>query len=373
MDMQNEPKDQAKVLIAMSGGVDSATVCAIIAKSGVECCGGTMKLFDSQLLGRPITSGCCSIEDIDDAKDVCHKLGVNHYTINCKRQFIEHVVDPFVLAYINGTTPNPCIACNRYLKFDTLLKKAEMMGFDCVATGHYARIKRKGSRYQLLRGVDEKKDQSYVLHTLTQDQLARTIFPLGELTKNQVRQLAKDCGLIVAEKSESQDICFVEDGSVDKFIAHYTKGKVISKQEKTGTIEDVEGNVIGHYDPQSQHFTIGQRKGLGVSLGFPAYVADIDVESSRVVLGGKDDLLKERVQASDFNWISISPKIGSKISCSAKIRYNMKDVRAKVKVEDENRVTVVFRDGVSAPAKGQSIVVYDGDVVLGGGYIESSE
>ena len=361
------------ILVAMSGGVDSG-VSALVAKEacGSGAIGATMKLFDEELLGRPITSTCCSIDDVDDAKEVCHKIGIPHYTLNCKRAFIKHVVDPFVTAYLAGETPNPCIACNKYLKFDELIRKAKTLGTDIVATGHYAQIENIRGNYVLKRGNDPKKDQSYVLHTLTKEQLKHVIFPIGALTKNEVRHIASAYDLVVAEKKESQDICFVEDGSVDNFISHYLSNKNFKRERKRGSFITKTGEKIGEFD-SNMSFTIGQRKGLNIALGHPVYVTDIDKENNVVTIGEKADLIKSCVVAGDFNWISISPKLGDKITCTAKIRYNMKDVPALASYDDEGTCSVYFPEGVSAPAKGQSVVLYDGDVVLGGGYIASSK
>lgn len=361
---------EPKIMIAMSGGVDSAVSALAVKNAGFECAGGTMKLFDEELLGRPITSSCCSIDDVDDAKDVCHKLGIAHYTINCKREFIKTVVDPFVAAYNSGSTPNPCIACNKYLKFDTLLRKAQTMGFDAIATGHYARIEKGKGKLVLKKGFDEKKDQSYVLHTIRKDQLPYLLFPIGSLAKTEVRNLADSMDMIVADKPESQDICFVEDGSIDNFIAQYT-GKE-SKTGRSGKIVNKCGDILGRFD-ESQHFTIGQRKGLNVAVGHPVYVVDIDMQNRVVTVGEREDLIREKVWVDQFNWISHDPKVGDKFKCTAKIRYNMKDVKCKVKIKDNDEVRVKFTDEISAPAKGQSLVLYDGDVVLGGGYISRSK
>ena len=362
-----------EILVAMSGGVDSG-VSALVAKEacGNRAVGATMKLFDEELLGRPITSTCCSIDDVDDAKEVCHKIGIPHYTLNCKEAFTRHVVDPFVASYIAGKTPNPCIACNRHLKFDELFRKAKTLGCDTIATGHYARIEKEAGKLVLKRGLDVKKDQSYVLHTLTKEQLKHVIFPIGALDKHTVRQIAADFDLVVAEKKESQDICFVEDGSVDKFISHYLKNNNVKRVQKQGTFLNKQGEKLGEFDGRLS-FTIGQRKGLNLALGHPVYVTDIDKENNVVTIGEKEDLLKSLVFAGDFNWISITPKAGDKLKCTAKIRYNMKDVPAKATFIEEGQVEVEFEDGVSAPAKGQSVVLYDGEVVLGGGYIQESK
>lgn len=361
-----------KIVVAMSGGVDSA-VSALIAKEacGKSAVGATMKLFDDELLGRPIKSTCCSIDDVDDAKEVCHTIGMRHYTLNCKDAFIKHVVDPFVQSYIAGSTPNPCIACNKHLKFDELIRKAKTLDADVIATGHYARIEREFGHLVLKRGLDEKKDQSYVLHTLTKEQLKHVIFPIGALDKHTVRQIAADYDLVVAEKKESQDICFIENGSVDNFISNYLKNNNFERVQKKGTFVNKQGEKLGVFD-NSASFTIGQRKGLNLALGHPVYVTDIDKENNVVTIGEKEDLIKTRIEAIDFNWISITPKLGDQIKCSAKIRYNMKDVPALASYEEEGICTVCFPEGVSAPAKGQSIVLYDGDIVLGGGYISAA-
>lgn len=359
------------VLVAMSGGVDSAVCAAIVANSGIKTCGGTMKLFDNTLLGREIKSTCCSLEDVEDAKDVCHRIGISHYTINCKREFLKTVVDPFVASYLKGFTPNPCIACNRYLKFDTFLRKAETFGFNFIATGHYARIEKDKNRYVLLRGIDKTKDQSYVLHTLTQNQLSKIIFPLGSLTKTQTRQIANNFDLCVAEKKESQDICFVENGNVSEFIDYYLERKDMPNENKKFKFVNVNGEVLGDV-PKDTFFTIGQRKGLNLSLGYPVYIIDINTKVGAIVVGNKNQLVKKEITAHDFNWIS-SPRPNSGITCTAKIRYNMKDVRCKATPTATSEVKIEFPDGISAPAKGQSVILYDDEYVLGGGYIGDIE
>lgn len=364
----------------MSGGVDSGVAAAIAAESGLDCCGATMVLFDNELIGRPIHSSCCSIDDVDDAKAVCHKMGIPHYTLNCKKEFRKKVVDPFVTSYLSGSTPNPCIACNRYLKFDALIRKAKSIGYDLIATGHYANIEKTRAtrgkmaghslnQYVLKRGLDEKKDQSYVLHTLTQEQMEHVIFPIGTLDKPTTRQIADLYDLVVAEKKESQDICFVENGSVDNFISHYlkTQGREAA-QKRNGKFVNAKGEVLGEFEDASA-FTIGQRKGLNLAMGHPVYVTEIDMINNIVVIGEKEDLIKDTVHATEFNWISLTPKVGNTINCTAKIRYNMKDVPCKVHVDSQHEVTANFPDGVSAPASGQSLVLYDGDLVLAGGYI----
>lgn len=356
----------------MSGGVDSAVSALIVKEAcGKDAIGATMKLFDDELLGRPIKSSCCSIDDVDDAKEVCHTLGIPHYTLNCKKAFIKHVVDPFVRSYISGSTPNPCIACNKHLKFDELIRKAKTLDSDMIATGHYARIEKEFGRLVLKRGLDPKKDQSYVLHTLTKEQLKHVIFPIGSLTKEKVRDIAAEFDLCVAEKKESQDICFIENGGVDDFISTYLKNKNFERVQKKGRFVDINGKTLAEFDASSS-FTIGQRKGLNLALGHPVYVVDIDKENNIVTIGEKKDLIKSKIVAYDFNWISMTPNQGETVKCTAKIRYNMKDVPAIATCKETGCCSITFPDGVSAPAKGQSVVLYDGEIVLGGGYISTS-
>lgn len=367
---------KSKILVAMSGGVDSSVCAAIASETDAECAGATMKLFGNELLGAPINSTCCSLEDVDDAKGVCHKLGIPHYTINCKREFMKSVIDPFYESYTCGHTPNPCIACNRYLKFDTLLNKAHQMGFSLVLTGHYACVEKRGGRYFLKRGKDRLKDQSYVLHTLTQDQLSCIDFPLFHLEKSEVRAIAQNFGLSVANKHESQDICFIPDGDVRGFLSRYEAYSGCEKQAKPcfekGNIVDIDGNVLGRHSGISG-YTIGQRKGLGVAVGEPVYVVDIDIDSNQIIIGPRSLLLKHEIICSDFNWIYPRVKLGHSFKCSAKIRYNMKDVVCVARPINDEAVSVAFDEGVSAPAIGQSIVLYDGDYVIGGGYIAEVE
>lgn len=358
----------ANILIAMSGGVDSATCAKIITDCDIPCAGATMKLFDNKTIGRPIHSTCCSLDDIDDAKQICCDLHIPHYTINCKSDFKKYVIDEFVKSYLAGSTPNPCIACNRYLKFDILLNKARQMGFDAIATGHYARICKDSGKLVLLKGKDETKDQSYVLHTLTANQLKRVIFPLGEITKKDVRNIAKFDNLKVANKKESQDICFIENHDINEFINFYTKSNIFNSNYKKGIFVNKFGNKLGEYNIANS-YTIGQRKGLNLSLGRPVYVTEIDKKNNIITIGEKQDLVKHTIFANDFNWISILPKENSKIKCKAKIRYNMKELDCIAYKLNDNKAKVIFKDGVLAPAKQQSIVLYDGEMVLGGGFI----
>lgn len=361
-----------KILIAMSGGVDSSVCAAIAKETGVLCAGATMKLFGNELLGMPINSTCCSIDDVDDAKSVCKALSIPHYTINCKKEFMTSVIEPFYASYKSGHTPNPCIACNRYLKFDTLIHKARQMDFDMLLTGHYACIENQGKRYYLKRGKDTNKDQSYVLHTLTQEQLSFLDFPLFSLEKHQVREIAERYNLVVAKKKESQDICFIPDGNVKNFLKRfetYNNLNAGSKNSTCGDVVDINGNVLGHHKGISG-FTIGQRKGLGISVGRPMYVVGINSKDNKIVVGNKDSLIKHEIIAGNFNWIYPMKKTGSSFRCTCKIRYNMQDIKCKCRVHSSDIVSVHIEDGVSAPALGQSLVLYDKDYVIGGGYIQ---
>lgn len=371
----NNTNRQPKILVAMSGGVDSS-VCAVIAKeTGVEFAGATMKLFGNQLLGLPISSTCCSIDDVDDAKSVCKTLSIPHYTINCKKEFMQSVIEPFYASYKSGQTPNPCIACNRYLKFDTLIYKAKQMGFNMLLTGHYACIEKQKNRYYLKRGKDVHKDQSYVLHTLTQEQLAFLDFPLFKLEKCEVRQIAEKYNLVVARKKESQDICFIPDGNVKNFLTRfesYNKINSLTKSNIRGEIVDKSGNFLGYHNGISG-FTIGQRKGLGISVGEPVYVIDINSDTNKIVVGSSQNLIKHQIIAGDFNWIYPPKAFGSRFKCTCKIRYNMKDIKCKCRVVNTNTISVQIDEGVSAPALGQSLVLYDKNYVIGGGYIQEIE
>ncbi len=348
-----------KAIIAMSGGVDSGVAAYLCTRQGMNCIGATMKLFDNENKDKT----CCSSEDIEDARAVAKRLGIEHYVFNFTDEFDEKVIKKFVTSYECGATPNPCIDCNRHLKFEKLFVRMKELGYDYVVTGHYARIERDGERYLLKKGMDETKDQSYVLYSMTQDLLAHTLFPLGEYTKAQIREIAEANGFVNANKRDSQDICFVPDGDYAGFIERYS-----GKAYKNGDFVDKNGKILGEHKGIIR-YTIGQRKGLGLSLPAPMYVCGKDIVNNRVVLCSNDELFSKHLDASDFNWIAYD-KPPEAFYAKARIRYNQREEEAKVTVIGENRVHIEFEKPQRAIAKGQAVVLYDGDTVIGGGTIE---
>jgi tRNA-specific 2-thiouridylase len=347
-----------KVLAAMSGGVDSSVTAKLLVDSGYDVIGATMKLFDSE--GSTTEKSCCTADDAFDAKSVCFSMGLPHYVFNFADDFKKDVIENFCNSYISGATPNPCIECNRKLKFEKLLLRARELDCEKIATGHYARIEEKNGRYLLRKAVDIKKDQSYVLYTLTQEQLSRTLFPLGSLTKPEVRAIAKASAFVNAAKHESQDICFVPDGDYASFIERHS-GKAFPK----GNFLDTNGNIIGEHKGII-HYTIGQRKGLGMAFGSPRYVTKITPADNTVTLGELHDLFSESVIIKNINLIMYD-KIDGKIKCKAKTRYNQIEQSCRAVQIDEDTIKVTFDEPQKAITPGQSVVLYDGEyVVLGG-------
>ena len=351
-----------KVIVAMSGGVDSA-VSAYLIKQNNDAIGVTMKLHDESdnlIYGE---NSCCSDQDIKDAKSVCDILGIPHETHDFGAAFKECVIGDFIACYKNGSTPNPCVVCNRKIKFEQLLKMAMERGFDAVATGHYARIEKgENGRYLLKKALDLTKDQSYVLYSLTQHQLAHTIFPLGEMTKSDARDLAEQMGFVNARKKDSQDVCFIPDGDYVSFIEQ-TTGEIFEK----GNFIDLQGNVLGTHQGII-NYTIGQRKGLGLALGEPMYVIEKNLENNTVTLARNSELFSTTLTASNINLISCE-KITEPLKIKAKIRYNQKEQPATVVQIDEDTIRVIFDEPQRAITRGQSVVLYDGDIVVGGGII----
>lgn len=355
--------ENKKVMIGMSGGVDSSVAAFLLQKESLEVIGATMKLYNNEDIDFVSEKTCCSLDDVLDAKSVCARLGIRHYTLNMTDDFKKEVIERFISAYQNGFTPNPCIDCNRYMKFSKMLHKAQELDIDYVATGHYARIEKQGDRYILKKAVDLSKDQSYVLYSLTQEQLKVTKFPLGNYTKQQVREIAEENGFVNARKHESQDICFVPDGDYSKFIEYYT-GKVYP----CGDFVDMNGKRLGEHKGIIR-YTIGQRRGLGLALPASMYVVEKDVDNNKVILGFNDDLFKKEVNVKNISFTACDGLDKPERLC-AKIRYNQKEQPATVTQTDENHFTIVFDEPQRAITKGQAAVLYDGDTVVGGGTIE---
>ena len=358
-------KNDCKVLIAMSGGVDSSVAALLMKEAGYDCIGVTMKLFSNEEIGLKREHTCCSLDDVEDARAVANKLGFPYYVFNFSDRFEEAVIKRFVDAYENGRTPNPCIDCNRFLKFDALFRRAQELGCEKIATGHYADITfdEISGRYLLRKAKDPSKDQSYVLWSLSQEQLAHTVFPLHDYTKEQARGLAEQYGLLNARKHDSQDICFVPDGNYAGFVETYT-----GKRYPAGEFVTEDGTVLGRHKG-IVHYTVGQRRGLGLALPEPLYVCRIDVGQNQVVLGKNDALYSKELTAKDVNLIAV-PEIVGKKRLKAKVRYRQKEEWATVTQTDSDTLHVKFDEPQRAITKGQSVVLYDGDVVFGGGIIQ---
>ena len=351
-----------KALIAMSGGVDSSLAAELTIEAGYECIGCTMKLYDNKDDEPARGKTCCSLDDVEDARSVATKLGMPYYVFNFKDDFHEKVISKFVCSYEKGITPNPCIDCNRYMKFEKLLTRAMELGCEYVVTGHYARIEEKDGEFMLKKAADETKDQSYVLYSLTQDQLKHVLFPLGNMKKTAVRTLAEKSGFVNASKPDSQDICFIPDGDYGGFLERYTH-----TEYEAGHFIDTEGNILGTHRGYVR-YTVGQRKGLGIAFGKPMYVKSIDAEKNTVTLAEDADLYSDTLTACDFNWISGHAPI-EPVRCSAKIRYRHREQPATAYPGDDGNVKIIFDDPQRAITPGQAVVLYSGDTVLGGGSI----
>lgn len=364
------------IAVAMSGGVDSSVVAGMLHRRGLRIVGLTMQLWNQRRLPELTpengpTGRCCSIDDVYDARFVAQHLGIPYYVVNFEQRFEEQVVKPFIDEYLAGRTPIPCTLCNNFIKFDQFLDMAAGVGAQAIATGHYARISydETSGRYQMRKSIDSAKDQTYFLFGLEQEQLARTQFPLGEFTKPQVRELARELGLPVAEKPDSQEICFVPNGDYAGFIDAYFREQGIAAAETSGEILDREGHVLGEHSGV-HHFTVGQRRGLRVAAGEPLYVIATEPAARRVIVGRNDELLRARLTAKDVNWISIAP-ITAPVRAKVKIRNKHAAAWATLSpASDSKRIEVHFDEPQRAVTPGQGAVFYDGDLVLGGGWIE---
>lgn len=352
--------NDAKALIAMSGGVDSSVAAYLTLQAGYTCMGVTMRLYDSG----ENESTCCSLEQVEDARSVARRLGMPFYVFNFTGDFHEKVIEKFIRSYECGSTPNPCIDCNRYLKFEQLLQRAVTLGCEYIVTGHYAQITQDpdSGRFLLKKAADQAKDQTYFLYTLNQYQLSHTLFPLGGLNKQQVREIAQEQGFLNARKRDSQDICFVPDGDYLAFMERYT-----GKQYSSGTFLDLQGNIVGTHQGAAG-YTLGQRKGLGLAMGQPVYVCAKDMANNTVTVGPNEALFHKSLLANDWNWISFE-SLTEPIRVMAKARSRMTEQSATVYPEANGFARVEFDEPQRAITPGQAVVLYDGDTVVGGGTI----
>lgn len=360
-------KNKKTVVVGMSGGVDSSVAACLLKKQGYEVIGVTMQIWQEEdACTVENEGGCCGLRAVEDARRVAAQIGIPYYVMNFRREFQESVIDYFVREYREGRTPNPCIACNRYVKWESLLQKSLAIGADYIATGHYARICHlQNGRHTLVRSDAKGKDQTYALYNLTQDQLAHTLFPLGEYDKNQIRQIAEDAGLQVAHKPDSQEICFVPDNDYAGFLERET-----GERESVGNFVNRFGEVLGQHKGIG-HYTIGQRKGLGIAFGEPMFVIEIRPETNEVVLGTGDDVFVDHLTAEKVNYMAVDHfEKGQEVL--ARIRYNHEGAAAVIEEIGEDSFSLRFKEPVRAVTPGQAVVLYDHDLVLGGGTIARS-
>ena len=355
---------QKKAMIAMSGGVDSSVAAYLMVQDGYDCAGATLKLYDNPQCSFPGHRACCTPSDTEDARSVAARLGMLYYVFPMHDEFRHSVIDKFADTYLHGGTPNPCIDCNRFLKFSALLDKARELGCEYIASGHYARREQdpETGRFILKKGLDPTKDQSYVLYAMTQDQLAHTLFPLGGYTKKEIRHIAQEQGFINADKPDSQDICFVPDGDYVSFIT-----RCVGHESPTGPFVDREGRVLGQHKGFIR-YTKGQHKGLGLAIEPPLYVLRKDPADHAVYLGHNEDLFTSELIAGDWNWISI-PALTAPMTVTVKTRYSQREAEAVAEPLSGGQVRLRFREPQRAVTPGQFVVLYDGDAVVGGGVI----
>jgi len=356
--------EDKKALVGMSGGVDSSVAALLTQQSGITCIGATMRLYQGETTVLEGSNTCCALEDVEDARSVARKLGIPYYVLNFKDAFEESVIRKFVRSYESGLTPSPCIDCNRYLKFGAFLDRALILGCQWVVTGHYARLCQDASsgRYLLYKAADRAKDQTYFLACLNQHQLSHARFPLGELTKEQVRSIALENGLVNARKHDSQDICFVPDGDYPAFLSRYT-----GKAYPQGDFLDLDGKKVGRHRG-AVAYTLGQRKGLGLAMGAPVYVCGKDMEKNTVTVGPNEALYSKALRANDWNWLPF-PTLDAPMDVTAKVRHSQLEQPGRVFPEADGFARVEFESPQRAVTPGQAVVLYQGDLVIGGGTI----
>ena len=355
---------KGKVVVGMSGGVDSSVAAWLLKEQGYDVIGVTMQIWqDEENEVQEENGGCCGLSAVDDARRVASSIGIPYYVMNFKQEFQKNVIDYFTKEYLNGRTPNPCIACNRYVKWEALLQRSLSIGADYIATGHYARIdKLPNGRYAIRRSATLAKDQTYALYNLTQEQLAHTLMPVGNYSKDKIREMAEEIGLQVANKPDSQDICFVPDGDYATFIEENADATI-----HQGNFVTPDGKILGKHKGII-HYTVGQRKGLGLALGYPAFVLEIRPETDEVVIGTYEESLTHTLCANELNFMSVED-ITEPVRVFAKIRYNHKGAWCTVEKTGEDEITCTFDEPIRAATPGQAVVLYDGEYVLGGGTI----